>query len=148
MRIPITSKGGWTSDPAAAEKLASARLLISTLLTLRGKVRPQHLRKFLSHALWLVTQADGGKYGIRYCTKAAIGQPVKLLHHEHVSTRKSLVTALLDGEAIEDVMTRAIGCVVTREEHKTLKTGVGWNRYRGVKVIDRATGKRFSTNAQ
>src|SRR5204863_9144842 len=138
MRIPITERGGWTSDPSPAEKLASARVLIETLLTLRGKVRPQHLRKMLSHALWFVTQADGGKYGIRYCTKAAIGQPIKNLHHEHVHTRKSLVTALLDGEPIDDVLARAIACVVTRPEHKLLKAGDGWDRYSGIKVIDRS----------
>ena len=77
------------------------------------------------------------------CTKAAIGQPIKNLHHEHVHTRKSLVTALLDGEPIDDVLARAIACVVTRPEHKLLKAGDGWDRYSGIKVIDRSTGKRL-----
>jgi hypothetical protein len=141
MRIPIQSLDRWTPDPKAPAKLESIRLIIESLLALKEQVHRPYLKKFLSNCIWKATEAEGGKYRIRYCSEAAVGVRKNLLHHEHVVSRKSLVEALLNGEPVESVLSRAVACIVTREEHERLPPGEGWERYRGIKVIDRATGE-------
>ena len=71
------------------------------------------------------------------------------LQHEHVIEKQKLVSALIAGqESIEDIVETAIGCVVTKAEHRILTavsrsepTLDGWNRYKkaGIKVFDLKT---------
>ena len=72
------------------------------------------------------------------------------LQHEHVIEKQKIVSAILSGkESIDNIVERAIGCVVTKEEHSLLTsvsrldpTLEGWNRYKsaGVRVFDLQAG--------
>jgi hypothetical protein len=46
------------------------------------------------------------------------------------------------GKPVGDVLKRAVASVVTRDEHRLLKDGNGWKRYKaaGITVVDRKTG--------
>ncbi len=108
----------------------------------------------ISEALWWITEADG-KYSTRFRTKKVVdlavdkdgngnGGDIKI-QHEHVHPRsevsKKLLTnpeAYIDNpEALDKVIEQTIGCIVTAEEHRSLKKGKkGWERYEGVTVYD------------
>lgn len=111
-------------------------------------VLPTHKRELLSICLWKVTEAEGGKYGTRFRSRAALQAPRTELAHEHVEERAKLAQLLLEHpDRVDDVIARAIGCVVTRTEHRRL-TEVGrarpeldgWARYEaaGIEVVDLA----------
>lgn len=105
-------------------------------------------RELLDNVLWLVTAAPSGKYKTRFRCHAAVTNPNAELRHEHVYTRRSLIKRMLDDPGcIEKVVHElAIGCVVTKAEHKRLsqfdKSHEGWERYRaaGIEVLDMAAG--------
>jgi len=78
-------------------------------------------RELLSICIWKITEAEGGKYGTRYKSEAALTAPRSMVAHEHVYQRAKIVTALLkEPHRLEELAQRAVGCVVTREEHKRL----------------------------
>jgi len=60
---------------------------------------------------------------------------------------EALEKAYPDSQKVADILKKAVGCTVTRKEHKCLKKFDtqcdGWNRYRKaqIKVINMATGK-------
>jgi hypothetical protein len=110
------------------------------------KLVPSHKRELLSICIWKITEADGGKYGTRYKSEAALTAPRSMVAHEHVYQRAKIVTALLkEPHRLEELAKRAVGCVVTREEHKRLTAlGIarpeldGWARYEAaqIRVVD------------
>jgi hypothetical protein len=134
--------------PRAIERASSATAAVRAILAAPDApdVLPSHRRELLSLCLWKITEAEGGKYGTRFRSRAALSAPRAELAHEHVYERQKLVDALLAAPADDDaVVARAVGCVVTRREHARL-TAVsrarpeldGWERYEaaGVKVVD------------
>lgn len=131
----------------ADERIESAILVIEALLPLR--IQDRMKRKFLSNCLWQITQAEGRtKYEIRFRSKASLESPKTGLRHEHVTTRKAMVAELLaTPRRAREIAMKAIGCVVTQEEHELLhevdQALDGWARYRaaGVPVIDMSTEK-------
>ncbi len=112
-----------------------------------------HRTEVLSIAVWKFTEADGGKYGVRYRTPAAAfaDPPAEKVQHEHVITRKSLVAQMLrEPDEIPAIMATALACLVTKDEHQLLMAAekaapelTGWQRYQaaGLDVIDMATGQ-------
>lgn len=132
----------------ADSRIESAICAIRALLPL--PLLPAHKRELLSICIWKLTEADGGKYGTRFRSEAALTAPRSKLAHEHVYQRARMVRAMLaEPHRLEELARRAIGCVVTREEHKRLNAlGVarpdldGWQRYEAaeIHVVDCETG--------
>jgi hypothetical protein len=126
---------------------------------------PGYRREILGNVLWFMTCQPSGKYATRFRTRTVLDEDHPVLRHEHVYTRKSVIAELLSlnsegvdeaalRRSIEEVLReRAVGCTVTRDEHRLLsrhdKTLVGWHRYQaaGVTVLDMSTGEVFDTGA-
>lgn len=136
---------GYTRHKDAERRIRSAVTIIKALL--REELYPAHLREFLSNALWKITEADG-KYKTQYRSRAAMTAPRNQLQHEHVFRREKMVDAILaQPDQVDTIVARAVGCLVTKEEHARLHDIVGdvdgWQRYKlaAIEVIDLATGQ-------
>ena len=101
-------------------------------------------KKLMDELIWKIGETPNGKYNLKYRSEGAIGiTDLKLLHHEHVISRKKIREALVDAKSIEEVreiLKMIETCVVTREEHKRLNKSKteGWAKYKeiGIKVFD------------
>ena len=139
--------------PDADLRMASARKLVKMLLD-ADDLYPVHRKEFVRLALWKVTEAEGGKRRPRYRSRASCQSEMKL-QHDHVYERAKMADDLIaNPERMDEILDKAIGCLVTMEEHERLaKAGKnrpalqGWERYcaAGIEVIDGATGKPFET---
>jgi len=108
-----------------------------------------HKRELLSVCIWKITEADG-KYTTRFRTRGSLTADRTELQHEHVCERRVLIEELLASpHAADSILERAIGCVATTAEHRSLTTLSrnrpdldGWDRYReaGIEVVDTALG--------
>ena len=105
---------------------------------------PQMKRRFISNCLWQITQAEGRtKYDLRYRSRASLASPRDEWRHEHVFRRKDMVDSLLNfPHNSRKILTQAVGCVVTKSEHKVLskidRTNGdinGWDRYRVARIV-------------
>jgi hypothetical protein len=123
--------------------IATARFAVSS-----PDLFDKYRSELLDNVLWLVTVAPSGKYGTRFRSRAAVEDPAAQLRHEHVYTRRTLIRQMMaDPSCIEQIIReRAIGCVVTKDEHRRLtpfdRSHEGWDRYReaGIEVLDMAAG--------
>ncbi|HWQ88735.1 MAG TPA: hypothetical protein VN374_02030 [Desulfitobacteriaceae bacterium] len=99
----------------------------------------RHKKDLLDICIWQITEIDG-KYKARYRSEGAMNkQNWKTVQHEHVYQRKHLIECLLNDHDIEALFTKAVACLVTKEEHDHLSnTLIGWNRYKDaqIKVYD------------
>lgn len=101
-----------------------------------------HKRELLSILMWKATEVDG-KNNIRYRSAGVLADEVARIHHEHVVTRKELVNRLIsEPDRYVEILDDAVGCLVTREEHKRLAAAEradpslrGWDRYRAADII-------------
>ncbi len=140
---PINKKP-WEPRGDRQEKLESATRLAKLVVKARG-LHPAHRRHVLSIAIWKATEADSKmnpRFRSRGVMKGAVGI---LVNHEHVVTRKFLIDAMLAAPGqVQEIMDLAIGCLVTRDEHRRLSKagGWGWSRYinGNVAVVDGVTG--------
>ena len=120
------------------EQIEDSKTIIKAVLML--DIHEDMKKKVMDTMLWNITGAFG-KFQTRYISdgaKLSNGDP---LRHEHVFTKKSLVTRIMDKlEDLDTILKDAIGCVVTNEEHKRLhdkgKDDEGLKRYikAGIKV--------------
>lgn len=104
-----------------------------------------HKREILSIALWKMTEADSHKLGCRYRSAGVLGIEITPIQHEHVITRESMVTNMIDGGdpgRCAEIMETALGCLVTKAEHERLTKLErshpdlsGWERYREAAVV-------------
>ncbi len=106
-----------------------------------------HKKELLSVMIWKITERYG-KLNAEYVSVAArkilnsdktAQEKLKLLAHDHVYTRKYLIQKLMSQpKNYRNILKEAVGCVVTREEHKKLsliKNAEGWERYRAARVV-------------
>jgi hypothetical protein len=130
--------------PSEAEIVESAITAIEGILKL--PILKQHKYGLIDGMIWTITQARG-KYTTRYRSRAALDAPKGAkLQHEHVTTRKHLVNSILQHpERAREIAARAVGCVITKEEHQRLTRITreqphltGWQRYEaaGIEVVD------------
>ena len=142
----------WSHRSDSEQRIQSALILTRAALDVRDQLLPLHLRESLSNAIWKYTECDG-KYSTRFRSRGAIEFPKEKLNHEHVLTRKLLITELLQNpDDYIAIMQKAVGCTVLRTEHLLLGSVekenpllVGWDRYReaGIEVYDLKTRSRF-----
>jgi len=111
-----------------------------------------HRKKMLKEVIWLISEADG-KYSTRYRSAEVVRLAREetscnvLIQHEHVFPKARAVDRLLedkeallsDSERLSRVLDQTVACVVTKEEHRRLVDGDGWERYRSVAVLDMST---------
>ena len=139
--------------PDMEARLEYLRALLAHVLAFKGN--PNYLayqKELLTRVLLWKFSEITGKYTTRYRSEGALhvdhGEDRKrragerVLDHEHVYQRAQLADELLARpEDMEAIVARAIGCTVTKEEHRRLGqvNGVdGWERYRraDVRVFD------------
>lgn len=117
-----------------------------TEATLALNILEQHKRDVINVMLWKITEARG-KYTTRFRSTGAINAPKGTkLQHEHVTTRQSIIDAIMrEPSRARELLNTAIGCTVTKDEHYRLTrisreqpTLQGWERYKaaGITVID------------
>jgi hypothetical protein len=130
--------------PKEAQIIESAIKAIEGILTLA--ILEQHQRDLINGMLWKITEARG-KYSTRFRSAGAMSAPKGAkLQHEHVVPRKQLVDAIMrEPHLARELLTAAVACVVTQEEHRRLTTISreqphleGWDRYRaaGITWVD------------
>jgi hypothetical protein len=137
----------------AEERKHSSHVLIRILLQENAGLSDEHRQEFLRLALYKVTEAEGAhKLRTRFMSDAAIAlvkamgsDADKELQHEHVFQRAKMAEALIKArsnpDAVDELLSAAVGCTVTKDEHHHLsefKHLDGWERYRkaGIAVID------------
>ena len=142
---------GFKRHRESDDRIRSAIAAIKGILPL--PLTKPHRRRFLSLALWKLTEADG-KYKTRFQSKCSIGLPRSDLRHEHVYRREKMISDLIaNPEQVDRIAARAVACVVTKEEHERLhkieRELDGWERYKraGIVVIDTQTGSEADLNA-
>jgi hypothetical protein len=136
--------------PDAKTRYESAVRIAKAILDL--DLYPPHKREFLSVCIWKITEAHG-KYYTRFKSRAALASDRSNLAHEHVYRQKLLINKLLASpQDAESILSKAIGCTVTREEHGKLTVfdqahpnADGWQRYKevGIEVIDTLTDNLY-----
>lgn len=134
----------------SARIVASAKYLARLALTADDVLIEKHLKKILTQVLWMLSEANG-KYDTRYrsseVVRLAKEEPTSKvkIQHEHVFPRKGVIEKILsqrqalltDPNLLDEILDETVGCVVTEEQHKSLsKTEDGWNRYKGIEVLD------------
>lgn len=104
----------------------------------------RHKKDLLDICIWHLTEIDG-KWNTRFRSEGAMdAKNWEDVQHEHVYQRKNLILRLLGRESIDAVIKDAIGCLVTKTEHKLLGDASknfkvdGWERYirAGIQVYD------------
>lgn len=147
---PSRPDRGFKPHPNAAKLRADALTLVRSIVNLEISVSLK--RRMLDSCLWTLTETEGtSKYRTKHMSQGALVRPVSELHHEHVIPRKKLIEDMLrePARAVEIAET-AVGCTVTRLEHKELTHHdrahpelTGWDRYRaiGIVVINTETGE-------
>jgi len=130
-------------------RVNSARAAITHCLAFPSQVSDAHRREILSVLIWKLTEVDG-KYRTRYRSAGVLSAEIVPIEHEHVVTRKELIDRLIaEPHRCDQILDEAIGCLVTKAEHKRLKDSDaanpnlrGWARYRaaGIVAIDMADG--------
>ncbi|MBM3545963.1 MAG: hypothetical protein FJX54_03340 [Alphaproteobacteria bacterium] len=133
------------------EKRRSAFALVKLLLRPSRDLLDSHRREFLRTALYKVTEAEAAKYQTRYRSEESLSSTRPDWQHEHVYQRAAMVDRLLKAakKDIDRILATAIGCVVTKAEHRRLnkvKGLDGWRRYAkaGIVVIDTKSGRRLN----
>lgn len=130
--------------PTPDDILESATTLVEATLAL--DIVDAHKRDVLNMVLWKITEASG-KYTTRHRSAGAVAAPKGTkVHHEHVNTRKELVTAIMNEPSrARELLQTAVSCVVTTDERRRLTTVTreqphlrGWERYEaaGITVVD------------
>ena len=143
-----------THDPTKAEKIIiSTTNAIKYILQFGDDVIKKHKKDLIDEMLWKLTEANG-KYTQTFISEGAkekyprypLGVDSKEIRLEHVCTRDSLIEELIaNPQAIDNILKKAIACIVTKEEHSRLphdtKTCVGWERYEkaGIRVYNTKT---------
>jgi len=131
------------------KKYQKEEIILSTTNAIRyilkipnSEVLEKHKKDLLDEMIWKLTEA-GGKHNQRYISegvdlKRKSGDwSIKGLRLEHVYTRKSIISELLACPSdMNSILEKAIGCVVTAEEHDKLphRDYFGWDRYKQAKI--------------
>lgn len=148
--LGMSNLPNWRPRADSESRRASAISLARAVLDRRESLLETHFREILKIAVWKYTECDG-KYTTRFRSDGALFASGKDIHHEHVIPIRRLVDALVaEPEDVAGIMTRAIGCVVLRSEHKLLgqiekehPAADGWTRYQlaGITVWDLQVGR-------
>lgn len=127
-------KQTYKAHPEGEQRRRVLRELIEAVLLV--PLDDKYKRKVLNDLLWKYTEADG-KYNTRHRSVAASEYTSNHgLRHDHVFTKKELIGQLMEPSPtqVHQILERAIGCVVTKDEHTALsrfdRKHSGWERYR------------------
>ena len=123
----------------------------ASLVIKSAEILLKHKKYLLDTIVWKVTEAGGkNKKDTRFISESVynadkLGNPDKIkFEHEHVRPKRKVVQDLLDlPEKIQIILNSAVACTVTHEEHRLLKDGEGWDRYKAanIRVYDRLEKK-------
>ena len=146
-----SDKYEFRQNPASGETVQSAVRLIKLILRDGTGLLLQHRRMVIDAALWKITEAESRhKHRTRFCSQTVFLSPGCDCRHDHVFQRARMIDDLIRGgpNCADEVVSRAVACTITREEHSALnrhKDLDGWERYReaGITVIDAQTGQEF-----
>ena len=135
--------------PEALARRASAIRLAEVIAAADGPILDPHRRRLLSTTVWKMTEADD-KHNLRYRSRAALDAASKSdVRHEHVIPRAVLVQRMIDEpHRVAEILSEAVACLVTKEEHRRLGRGSGWERYKlaGIEVVDMVDGSTVDGN--
>ncbi len=128
--------------PDRDDRLASA-IRIAKWASRANDLYEAHRKELLSIACWKATELDGYRNTRYRSTGVVTGAIGTRVNHEHVVTRRCLVSAMISHpDSCELLLTTAstAACLVTKEEHDAMRssTAFAWDRYKeaGIAVID------------
>jgi hypothetical protein len=138
----------WQPHPQDEAHFKSA-VAVSRFAVSSPDLTDKHRLRLLNDAIWYRTEA-ASKIRVRYRSGGVVALGLaapsgwrKVLRHEHVQTRASLIARMLaEPDRVEAILAEATSCLVTVAEHHSLtqhdSTASGWDRYKlaGVDVYD------------
>jgi hypothetical protein len=153
----------WPEAPDEVERRLRSAVAVAEFARSSADLHAHQRKRLMNEAIWFWTERGSVslKYRLRYRTPAALKlqralgltAAAKLLRHEHVHERATVVIKLLSPDTdIRAVLRATHACVVTKEEHVSLTTTAGtsgWQRYinAGIHPIDMATELPMNLNA-
>lgn len=149
-KLPMRRRASDASEFREAALIAATDLLFHSRLDRTRRGDHAILRNLLKELIWCYsgTHDDSGKH--EGCPKwseralalydSAPGAWKGQVELEHVYERKDIIDELLAEAKLEEdvrvIMDRQSTCVVLKEEHALLGPGKGWDRYKGMNVVD------------
>jgi hypothetical protein len=138
-------KNTWKEDKRFKPRKTAPTIIQSAITAIKGilqmDILENHKRILIKDMVYRITSAHG-KYTTIYRSEDAWKKRDCRIEHEHVYTRQELVQEIMDHpKRVEDVLEKAIPCIVTEDEHKLL-TRVskgnpelkGWERYKKARI--------------
>ncbi len=146
-KVPAIKKT-YSENQKSQEIIDSAVLAVKQILEMKD-VLEKHKKEMLSDMIWKISEANG-KWNTRYFSEGVLDDKDAKIHHEHVITRKEIITQLLENpKDYKNILLNVTACIVTTDEHDLLgmqNSVSGWDRYKkaGVKVYDRIKENWFN----
>jgi hypothetical protein len=118
------------------KQIEDAKIVIRNVLQM--DIGDEMKRKIIDVMLWNITGAFG-KLNTKFVSEGSLDSPIKLLRHEHVFTKKSLIERIMSRNGdLDCIIQDAIACIVTKAEHEILhingKGKLGWDRYKNTAI--------------
>ena len=127
----------YIESPKTALRLAQIKILLESILQL--EIDRALKKRMLVHSLWEVARCTGNFAG-RYRSDDVIRTVGVRIQRDHIYRKSALVDELLLPSAdIDSVISHAICCVVSIDEHRRLhlvNAGLdGWDRYAAADIV-------------
>ncbi len=136
-------------EPGNYHEAMRSFILAASLIIDSKDILEKHKKQLLDTVVWKASEAAGrNKKDTRFITQSVYeadkaGQSIKV-NFEHVRPKKKVIKDMLASpDKIKTIIYNAMACTVTHEEHKLLKDGEDWDRYKAanIKVYDRLEKK-------
>jgi hypothetical protein len=136
-------------EPEKYHQTMESLIHATSLVVSSGGILEKHKRQLLDTIVWKATEAGGKtKYDTRYVSEsvfeAARQRRTIKVNFEHVRPKKKVISDLLaTPDKIKRILYNAMACTVSHNEHKLLRDGEDWDRYKAanIRVYDRLKNK-------
>ena len=136
-------------EPGNYHEAMQSFIHAASLVVGSKEILEKHKKQLLDTIVWKATEAAGrNKKDTRFITEFVYeadraGKSIKV-NFEHVRPKKKVIGDLLASpDKIKSILYNAMACTVTHDEHRLLKDGEGWDRYKAanLKVYDQLEKK-------
>jgi hypothetical protein len=136
-------------EPGNYHEAMQSFIHAASLVVGSKEILEKHKKQLLDTIVWKATEAAGrNKKDTRFITEFVYeadraGKSIKV-NFEHVRPKKKVIGDLLASpDKIKSILYNAMACMVTHDEHRLLKDGEGWDRYKAanLRVYDRLENK-------
>jgi hypothetical protein len=127
-------------EPEDYHKAMESFIHAASLILGSTEILEKHKRYLLDTVVWKATEAGGEtKYDTRFISElvheaAREGRTIKV-NFEHVRPKKKVIGDLLASlDRTRSILYNAMACTATHDEHRLLKDGQDWDRYKAADI--------------